>query len=178
MPAEYTAFCDKSTKGIQDFLELIVLLAAILTAIFILLWTIIYQCCGNMYIQILDHLRIQKTSSIVTIVIGDLESAQLNSYIADSKFFIIAGFFIVNGILASSLFSILFSFINIYPDFIGDKEYLSPVHMKRISSSGNGECRTFASNDLISYMLKVAVDYEMRKNDSYSMRGKPVIVGE
>ncbi|KAA6364848.1 MAG: hypothetical protein EZS28_039625 [Streblomastix strix] len=40
-----------------------------------------------------------------------------------------AGFIIVIGILASSLLSILLSFITIHPDFIGDKEYLSPVHV-------------------------------------------------
>ncbi|KAA6384153.1 MAG: hypothetical protein EZS28_020319 [Streblomastix strix] len=41
----------------------------------------------------------------------------------------IAGFIIANGILASSLLSILYSFITIHPDFIGDKEYLSHVHV-------------------------------------------------
>ncbi|KAA6389074.1 MAG: hypothetical protein EZS28_015399 [Streblomastix strix] len=41
----------------------------------------------------------------------------------------VAGFIIANGILASSLLSILYSFITIHPDFIADKEYLSPVHV-------------------------------------------------
>ncbi|KAA6359080.1 MAG: hypothetical protein EZS28_045393 [Streblomastix strix] len=35
----------------------------------------------------------------------------------------IAGFIIVIGILASSLLSILYSFITIHPDFTADKEY-------------------------------------------------------
>ncbi|KAA6402375.1 MAG: hypothetical protein EZS28_002093 [Streblomastix strix] len=41
----------------------------------------------------------------------------------------IDGFIIVIGIFASSLLSILFSFITIHLDFIGDKEYSSPVHV-------------------------------------------------
>ncbi|KAA6384414.1 MAG: hypothetical protein EZS28_020057 [Streblomastix strix] len=49
---------------------------------------------------------------------------------------------------------------------------------EEMSSSDKDEYRTFASNDLIAYMSRVAGDDEMRKNDSQSMRVKPVIVGE
>ncbi|KAA6400816.1 MAG: hypothetical protein EZS28_003659 [Streblomastix strix] len=112
----------------------------------------------------------------------------------------IAGFMIVIGIYTSSLLSILFSFITIHLDFIRDNEYSSPVHEfywwliifvyfivafavscikdKEMSSSDKDEYRAFDSNDLITYMSRVAGDDEMRKNDSQSMRVKPVIVGE
>ncbi|KAA6386515.1 MAG: hypothetical protein EZS28_017957 [Streblomastix strix] len=67
--------------------------------------------------------------------------------------------------------------LNIF-NYLVDVIFMSFLKDEEMSSSEKDEYRAFVSNDLIAYMSKVAADDEMRKNDSQSMRVKPVIVGE